>query len=191
VVGNFTGEPMWNVSGISGAASVWVEVMNRLHRHEVPAKREPRGWSRPGSILPTKPDPSRGMVYRVRNRSPEAKDVSWQQRILYPPRDGDRPGPGHPPRTAENVLCLANPQKGVHWALNDRSLPSTGKATAWTPRAGKYHLALKDEEGRPIDSVLFEVRGSNAEEHIEDVNNTAETQPKGITLSYPPPRGEG
>src|SRR5262249_61546898 len=29
---NFSGEPMWNVSGISGAAPVWVDVMTWLHR---------------------------------------------------------------------------------------------------------------------------------------------------------------
>jgi penicillin-binding protein 1C len=33
-VGNFSGEPMWNVSGISGAAPVWIEIMNRLHAAE-------------------------------------------------------------------------------------------------------------------------------------------------------------
>ena len=31
-VGNFNGEPMWNVSGITGAAPIWLEVMNYLHR---------------------------------------------------------------------------------------------------------------------------------------------------------------
>ena len=29
--GNFSGAPMWNVSGVAGAAPVWVEIMNRLH----------------------------------------------------------------------------------------------------------------------------------------------------------------
>ena len=33
-VGNYSGEPMWNVSGVSGAAPVWAEVMNTLHRHK-------------------------------------------------------------------------------------------------------------------------------------------------------------
>src|SRR5512139_616491 len=31
-VGNFSGEPMWNVSGMAGAAPVWLDVMNHLHR---------------------------------------------------------------------------------------------------------------------------------------------------------------
>ena len=32
-VGNFSGEPMKNVSGVSGAAPVWLEMMNTLHAH--------------------------------------------------------------------------------------------------------------------------------------------------------------
>jgi penicillin-binding protein 1C len=31
-VGNFSGEAMWNVSGISGAAPVWLEIMRYLHK---------------------------------------------------------------------------------------------------------------------------------------------------------------
>ena len=30
--GNFSGDPMWNVSGITGAAPAWIEIMNWLHR---------------------------------------------------------------------------------------------------------------------------------------------------------------
>ncbi|MGZ8450297.1 MAG: penicillin-binding protein 1C, partial [Candidatus Deferrimicrobiaceae bacterium] len=30
-VGNFSGEPMWNVSGVSGAAPVWTDLMLHLH----------------------------------------------------------------------------------------------------------------------------------------------------------------
>ena len=41
-VGNFSGEPMWNVSGVTGAAPIWVEMMNFLHRNEPsPKKRHP------------------------------------------------------------------------------------------------------------------------------------------------------
>ena len=34
-VGNFSGEPMWNVSGITGAAPIWVEIMSRLHQNQM------------------------------------------------------------------------------------------------------------------------------------------------------------
>jgi len=31
-VGNFSGEPMWDVSGVTGAAPVWRDIMEYLHR---------------------------------------------------------------------------------------------------------------------------------------------------------------
>ncbi len=31
-VGNFDGQPMWNVSGVTGAAPIWMKVMRHLHR---------------------------------------------------------------------------------------------------------------------------------------------------------------
>lgn len=33
-VGNFDGQPMWDVSGVTGAAPVWRDVMDFLHRHQ-------------------------------------------------------------------------------------------------------------------------------------------------------------
>ena len=30
-IGNFSGAAMWDVSGVSGAAPVWLEIMNYLH----------------------------------------------------------------------------------------------------------------------------------------------------------------
>ena len=33
-VGNFSGEPMWSVSGTTGAAPIWRDVMVWLHRDE-------------------------------------------------------------------------------------------------------------------------------------------------------------
>ena len=34
-VGNFSGEPMWNVSGVTGAAPAWRDIMNRLSEGEI------------------------------------------------------------------------------------------------------------------------------------------------------------
>ena len=35
--GNFSGKPMWNVSGVSGAAPIWRAIMDRLHR-DIPSE---------------------------------------------------------------------------------------------------------------------------------------------------------
>ena len=44
-VGNFSGEPMWNVSGITGAAPIWIEMMDFLHR-DVPNTKREAPWPR-------------------------------------------------------------------------------------------------------------------------------------------------
>ena len=57
-VGNFSGEPMRNVSGVTGAAPVWLEVMNYLHRglpSETPmllriARKTPASGTEPGPV---------------------------------------------------------------------------------------------------------------------------------------------
>ena len=195
-VGNFTGEPMWNVSGISGAAPVWVEVMNRLHRDEVPTKREP-----PPGLVKARVNFAHGtrilreewFIRGTEPAIPGAHGGSLHARILYPP-----PGtvialdPDIPPELQRVFFLLQTTHKNVNWVLNGRPLPSAGKATPWSPQAGIYRLALIDAEGRMIDSVLFEVRGSNAEGDSEDINSSAETRPRGIPPSLPSPlEGEG
>ena len=40
-IGNFSGASMWNVSGVSGAAPVWLEIMNYLHRGGANGPRVP------------------------------------------------------------------------------------------------------------------------------------------------------
>ena len=171
-VGNFTGEPMWNVSGISGAAPVWVEVINRLHRDEGNHRKEP-----PPRLVKAHIEFPQGMHPRreewfIRGTEPallEAKSPSPHQRILYPPPGSIFALDPDIPRDLQKIFfTLQTPQQRVTWVLNGQPLPSLGKATPWCPEAGKFHLVLRDEEGRVIDSVLFEVRGSNIEGYRED-----------------------
>jgi penicillin-binding protein 1C len=172
-VGNFTGEPMWNVSGISGAAPVWVEVMNRLHRNKGnPRKGPPPRLVKAHIEFPQGVHPPREEWF-IRGTEPallEAKSPFFYQRILYPPSGSIFALDPDIPRDLQKILfTLQAPQQRVTWVLNGRPLPSLGKATAWSPEAGKFHLDLRDEEGRIIDAVLFEVRGSrNMEGYSED-----------------------
>jgi penicillin-binding protein 1C len=167
-VGNFSGAPMWNVSGISGAAPVWVEVMNRLHRNEGSTKRKP-----PPRLVKAGVELSHGtrtpreewFIRGTEPVHPEAKEASPHQRILYPPTGTVIAlDPDIPPELQKIFFIMQTPQEGANWVLNGRSLPPSGKATPWSPHSGKHHLALQDEEGRPIDSVRFEVRGAEPEE---------------------------
>ena len=45
---------------------------------------------------------------------------------------------------------------GIEWC----PMETVGKTIPWTPKAGKYFLALADEEEKILDYIYFEVRGS-------------------------------
>ena len=169
-VGNFSGEPMWNVSGISGAAPVWVEMMNRLHRSVLPAKREPPpGLIRMPVEFPRDLEPSKDEWF-IRGTEPhcrEKKIGQYNRRILYPP-----PGtlialdPDIPPELQRIFFTSSSNEEGLRWMLNGGIIGRVGKSFSWAPRAGKYLLAIADSEERIIDSVSFEVRGSWDDRHL-------------------------
>jgi len=163
-VGNFSGEPMWNVSGISGSALIWSEIMNRLHRDDRPAPRQP-----PPGLVRAHAGNSSGMEtgggeWFIQGTEPvagEEKVPSFSQRILYPPTGTVIAlDPDIPADRQKVFLVMQNSQKTMNWVLNGKELRSSGKATPWSPRPGKYHLVLKDEEIGVADSVHFEVRGA-------------------------------
>jgi penicillin-binding protein 1C len=161
--GNFSGEPMWNVSGITGAAPVWIEIMNRLHRNDVSRK----------------PQPPAGLVRRlvnipsVRQSKPEwylkGTDATLVQhaagrivpRIAYPTAGTVVAlDPDIPPQD-QRVFFEAEPKgASLEWILDGRSLGASAALLPWSPSSGKHMLQLVDGFGKEIDSVNFEVRGN-------------------------------
>ncbi len=164
-VGNFSGEPMWNVSGVSGAAPVWIEVMNWLHRRDAGSGPPP-----PANLVRAKICSAQGVplakeewfIRGTESTFQEPRGSQYNARIVYPPSgsvialDPDIP-PGR-----QKIFFSVKPN-GDHWEwrLNGRHLGKTNKAIAWAPQAGKYDLAIVDPEGRIIDSVRFKVQGSD------------------------------
>src|SRR5262249_29746510 len=64
-VGNVTGEPMKNVSGVAGAAPVWLEVMGRLHdRMPSTPPTPPRGVVRRDTAFTASVEPVRAEWFR-------------------------------------------------------------------------------------------------------------------------------
>ena len=163
--GNFSGQPMWNVSGITGAAQVWAEMMNRLH----------------GSEKGLIPEPPPGMVKQAIEISRNPRE-EWFIKSTEPPsalESGGRPyqriqypAPGtivtldpDIPEARQRVVFSAHTREKDHqWVLNGKRLGSAAGGVAWKPKRGKHRLALVDREGKILDSVSFEVRGSETSE---------------------------
>jgi penicillin-binding protein 1C len=165
-VGNFSGEPMWNVSGISGAAPVWLEVMNYLHRSRVSsAPRPPAGVSARDAGSGQSSGPGRREWFITGTEPANAVMRSDQTPSAIPPRISYPPDGTimaiDPDIPADNSLVFfeASSRGQFDWVLNNVIIGKGTRLLSWKPEYGKYELSLIDHRGRIIDSVNFEVRG--------------------------------
>jgi len=164
--GNFSGEPMWNVSGITGAAPVWIEVINFLHRNCPSIKREVLpGLVRREIEFPQGIAPSREEWF-IRGTEPDSKDQrigQFNPRIVYPPSGTLIAIDPDIPLELQKIFFISQTnQNDFRWVLNGVPMEVAGKTIPWTPKAGKYFLALADGEGKILDYIYFEVRGPEA-----------------------------
>jgi penicillin-binding protein 1C len=166
-VGNFAGDPMWNVSGMSGAAPVWAEVMTFLHR------------GRPGASPPPPPG-----VVPLRVSFPghlEGERTEWFLRGTEPPRPGQAVARSRSPRIrfpSSGMIVALDPDipegrqllyleardgaAGHTLALDGTPVGSPDRLIPWRPEAGMHNLVLLDGSGAVVDNVTFSVRGRNA-----------------------------
>jgi penicillin-binding protein 1C len=151
-VGNGGGEPMWDVSGMDGAAPVWVELMNTLERgHEgEAAPAPPPGLVRAeGEWWLAGTEPAPGLA-RETPRLARIVSPSPDQRVALDP---DIP-PAH-----ERILFAAEPRSpALRFRLDGRALGSAASPRPWRPERGRHELVLEDPTGRPLDAVQFTVR---------------------------------
>jgi penicillin-binding protein 1C len=162
-VGNFSGEPMWNVSGISGAAPVWIEIMNRLHAAEKSREMQPpQALVKQEIRFPDGVEPARAEWF-MQGTEPNALNQEvgqFNQRIIYPPSGTVIALDPDIPAELQRIFFISQPRGGhMRWVLNDHTITEGGRDYPWTPQAGAYTLSLVDAKGRIIDTVQFEVRG--------------------------------
>jgi penicillin-binding protein 1C len=167
-VGNVTGEPMRNVSGVTGAAPVWLEVMARLHE-KTPSEAPPpppglasRAVAFAGDVEPERREWfSEGTEPVATSR--ERISMAAQARILSPVAgtilalDPDIPaGRQRVPFEARDVVL------GQRWLLDGAVLGEAADFVLWPPAPGRHRLSLVAPDGRILDTVVFVVRGASA-----------------------------
>ena len=165
-VGNFSGEPMWEVSGLTGAAPIWAEVMRAVHGANTPpnpvapAGLEQRDVQFTGGLEPARQEWF--MAGTATSRVTAAVASQQPARITYPASgsllalDPDIPA-GH-----QRVFFSAHPSNPAsHWRLNGRPL-GTGAQLAWAPAAGHYQLTLQKPDGTTLDQIEFRVQGTGS-----------------------------
>jgi penicillin-binding protein 1C len=183
-VGNASGAPMWDVSGVTGAAPVWQELMQYLH-------------ARRADAAPAKPAAVEARAIRYENELEAARTEYFlpgtaQSEIRIAHAREIRPAIAYP---TAGMLAALDPDippahqrirwraqgapAGSRWVLDGKVLPDAlmqaGRphlqriaantaadelAYDWMPWPGRHVLALQDAAGKELDSVRFEVRGA-------------------------------
>jgi penicillin-binding protein 1C len=160
-VGNFDGSPMWDVSGVSGAAPLWLEIMNGLHPTDAVAPTPPAGIETARvSFEPPVEAPREELflagtaVERVAAKAPEQTHPT----IVYPGQGQIiAVDPDIPPDSQRVRFEATGASPNLQWRLNGGPLVNS---ELWRPQPGRWLLTLHDANGTQLDAVRFEVRGS-------------------------------
>jgi penicillin-binding protein 1C len=162
-IGNAEGDSMTRVSGTSGAAPVWREVMLALHR------------DRPGQP-PRKPAEvaQHPIRFAGTNEAPRAEyflQGTGQALLAQAPPSGRRPhivspvsgsvyalDPDIPTDRQRIRLAATGIVGGERWRLDARDFGATAAIAAILPPPGAHRLALIGGDGRQVDEILFTVR---------------------------------
>jgi penicillin-binding protein 1C len=162
-VGNFDGRPMWDVSGVSGAAPVWRDVMDYLHRDRPSgAPAPPAGLVRQAVAFHPDVEPPRTewFVRGTETASVELLTPAQRQpKIVYPVDSSLIALDPDIPQQLQRVRFQAQGAAGLAWMLDDVKVGETELEAGWAPAPGKHELKLVGQDGRTVASARFEVRG--------------------------------
>jgi penicillin-binding protein 1C len=170
-VGNFDGKPMWDVSGVTGAAPVWRDVMDYLHRNvSSRAPVAPRGVVGQQIAYQPQIESSRREWFVAGTESAKIEvlgDAKRVPKIRYPGNgtiiavDPDIPEP------QQRVFFQAQAGGGYLWQLDGAVLGKAMEDVAWRPAPGEHVVKLVDDVGKVVDTVRFQVRGAGAPSTVE------------------------
>jgi penicillin-binding protein 1C len=172
-VGNFSGAPMHDVSGVTGAAPAWAEIMSQLQRR-APARRAPT-LSRAAKaqlvkaevVLPALSSPTQVSEPRpywfLKGTAPENRArvelARHLPKIRTPARDLIAAIDPDIPDDHQRLLFQTQGEtEGLLWSLNEQVLGAASEPYAWKPEPGLHRLKLVTAAGQVADEVRFEVR---------------------------------
>ncbi|RST54865.1 penicillin-binding protein 1C [Variovorax sp. DXTD-1] len=172
-VGNASGASMWDVSGTSGAAPVWAEVMRFLHAREPSrAPRPPTGLveARVAFGPGTDGNPleaARSEWFLQGTEQPlfaldsgaGARAANTAAARIVAPVDGTiiALDPDIPP--LHQRVRFESEGRGVQWRIDGKHF-ARGNSAQWLPWPGRHVIELVDAAGKVVDQRRIEVRGA-------------------------------
>jgi penicillin-binding protein 1C len=161
-VGNAEGDSMTRVSGTSGAAPVWREIMLALHRDEpgrAPARVagiETRSVRFSATVEP--PRVEYFLAGTSQRRLDQAPPAARRPHIVSPISGAVYALDPDIPVSRQRIRFAATgATRGERWRLDAHDLGDVGSTSAILPSLGAHRLLLLASDGRPVDQVLFTV----------------------------------
>jgi penicillin-binding protein 1C len=176
-VGNAHGEPMWDVSGTTGAAPVWRAVMDELQRRHpdhlahlpLPA---PPGLLQQAVRFERHLEPPRTEWFIPGTEQAEirlASQMGAARTLIHAPTDRTvfALDPDIPLK-AQQVAFSVVPGVSSRWSwrLDGKRLGPAANMR-WAMWPGKHVLELVDTDNKVMETVHFEVRGAQVKKYID------------------------
>ena len=177
-VGNASGAPMWDVSGTSGAAPVWAEVMRFLHANEPSrAPTPPTGLVRTHVTFGSGNGNDGGLLEAARDewflQGTEQAEFALDSAPGKSGRDGGSAritspstgtiialDPDIPPnRQRVRFESGAGEGSALRWQIDGKPF-ARGASAQWLPWPGRHAIQLVDAAGKVQDEIKLEVRGA-------------------------------
>jgi penicillin-binding protein 1C len=164
-VGNSSGAPMQDVTGITGAAPTWLNVMNYLHdRYGSGQIARPLDVTLSQVSFPGGVEPPREEWF-VGETEPAASSSNLDDanpQILSPAAGTIIALDPDIPAAAQRVVLEASRgARNSRWILDGRPLAPVRGTLLWTPTPGAHTLAIARDSGNALQTIQFIVRGSN------------------------------
>ncbi|MDF3819476.1 penicillin-binding protein 1C [Leptospira sp. 96542] len=154
-IGNPTGDPMLDVSGITGAAPVWRETMDLLHENKTSFLKTPP----PGLIWLESKRSYVEMDSLNNEKQIYGKDKHTIVRIVSPTNKSIYALDPDIPNGKQKILFTLSSYSDTYtFHLNGKFLANAKEPFFWAPIKGDYRLQILDSHGNLVSEVLFEVR---------------------------------
>ncbi len=162
-VGNFEGDSMHDVSGVTGAAPVWQEIMTALHA----------GWFIAGAGAATRRSCSgdgvcaggRAVAPRMVSRQDVDAPCVGSRGVKCDRANcesgkwhGDCARSGYPGESPEDSDLVKGASASMTLLLNGTEIGPANSQVLWAPTSGAWRVAVADATGRVLDQILFTVR---------------------------------
>jgi penicillin-binding protein 1C len=152
-VGNFSGDSMWSVSGVDGAAPAWLAIVHALHA-ELPSEAPPA----PAGLVRANAEWFLAGTEPV-GLATSTRSAAAPRRIIAPPDGAVLVLDPDIPDTRERTWIEATPRDPqTTFAIDGRAIGSAAAPLLWPLARGRHELTLVAADGARLDAVSFVVR---------------------------------